>query len=88
MTTLETILYTLRGLKPELSDKYGVSSIGLFGSVVRDDFKIQYPEIDWRRIKGFRNRIVHEYFGIDYEIVWKIKETFLPEILKKLLSIK
>jgi uncharacterized protein with HEPN domain len=53
-----------------------------------DDFKIQYPEIDWRRIKGFRNRIVHEYFGIDYEIVWKIKETFLPEILEKLSSIK
>lgn len=46
MTTLETILYTLRGLKPELSAKYGVSSIGLFGSVVRDDFSPLRSDVD------------------------------------------
>jgi predicted nucleotidyltransferase len=38
MTTLERVKETLAQLKPELADKYGVSSIGLFGSVVRDDF--------------------------------------------------
>ncbi len=38
MTTLKTIKETLAQLKPELADKYGVSSIGLFGSIVRDDF--------------------------------------------------
>jgi predicted nucleotidyltransferase len=38
MTTLERVKGTLAQLKPELADKYGVSSIGLFGSVVRDDF--------------------------------------------------
>jgi uncharacterized protein with HEPN domain len=52
------------------------------------EFKSLYPDIDWRRIKGFRNRIVHEYFGIDYEIVWKVKETFLHEMLQKLSEIK
>jgi agmatine deiminase len=30
------------------------------------------PDIEWKRIRGFRNRIVHDYFGIDYEIVWDI----------------
>lgn len=30
------------------------------------DFKAQHPHIDWDRIRGFRNRIVHDYFGIDY----------------------
>ena len=38
MTTLEGIKNRLTQLKPELAEKYGVSSIGLFGSVVRDDF--------------------------------------------------
>src|SRR5439155_16535843 len=52
-----------------------------------EDFKDKYPDIDWHRIRGFRNRIVHDYFGIDYSIVWKIKETFLSELLNKLKSI-
>ena len=38
------------------------------------EFKAQSPEIDWNRLRGFRNRIVHDYFGIDYAIVWKIIE--------------
>lgn len=43
-------------------------------------FKEQNPQIDWRRIRGFRNRIVHDYFGIDHTIVWRIIETYLPEL--------
>ncbi|MBS1760265.1 MAG: DUF86 domain-containing protein [Bacteroidetes bacterium] len=40
-----------------------------------DEFKEKHPNIDWQRIRGFRNRIVHDYFGIDYDIVWQIKES-------------
>jgi len=56
-----------------------------FDSVTRE----RYPEIEWNRIRGFRNRIVHEYFGIDYEIVWSITESYLAELiewLEKILS--
>ena len=49
-----------------------------------DDFKENHPEIDWHRIRGFRNRIVHDYFGIDFTIVWKIKNSFLPTLISKL----
>ena len=45
-----------------------------------NEFKTQYPNIDWDRIRGFRNRIVHDYFGIDNSIVWKIIENYLPEL--------
>src|SRR4051794_8117194 len=45
------------------------------------DFKDKYNFIDWYRIIGFRNRIVHGYFGIDYSIVWQIKETFLSLLI-------
>ncbi len=44
--------------------------------------------IDWRRIRGFRNRIVHDYFGIDYRIVWLVKESFLPDLLFKLKQLE
>jgi uncharacterized protein with HEPN domain len=46
-----------------------------------NDFKDIHPEIDWTRIRGFRNRIVHDYFGIDVEIVWQIIETYLPGLV-------
>lgn len=58
--------------------------IGEAANRLPDEFKVQYPDIDWKRIRGFRNRIVHDYFGIDYAIVWRIKEEYLPEMLVKL----
>jgi uncharacterized protein with HEPN domain len=55
--------------------------IGEAANRLPDDFKEKHQEVDWYRIRGFRNRIVHHYFGIDYSILWQIKETFLPEML-------
>ena len=58
--------------------------IGEAANRLPDEYKDAHPEIDWFRIRGFRNRIVHEYFGIDYSIVWQIKENFLPSLIKDL----
>lgn len=55
--------------------------IGEAANRVPEDFKSSHPEIEWRRIIGFRNRIIHEYFGIDYENVWKIKNENIPELI-------
>lgn len=61
--------------------------VGEAANRLPDDFKDKYPHIDWHRIRGFRNRIVHDYFGIDYAIVWEIKETFLPTLITTLKSL-
>ncbi|MEI6948046.1 DUF86 domain-containing protein [Paraflavisolibacter sp. H34] len=61
--------------------------IGEAANRLPEEFKEQYSSIDWRRIRGFRNRIVHDYFGIDYTIVWTIKETFLPDLILQLKQI-
>ena len=53
--------------------------IGEAANRLPDKVKESYVEIDWHRIRGFRNRIVHDYMGIDYQMVWIIKESFLPE---------
>ncbi len=60
--------------------------IGEAANRLQIDFRNQRPNVDWDRIRGFRNRIVHDYFGIDYTIVWNIIEQFLPELLKDLRS--
>ena len=54
--------------------------IGEAANRVPEDFKSDHPEIEWRRMTGLRNRIIHEYFGVDYATVWKIKEENVPEL--------
>jgi len=55
--------------------------IGEAANRIDPDFKEEHPELEWKRIRGLRNRIVHEYFGIDYEIVWDIIKTYLDELI-------
>lgn len=52
--------------------------IGEATSKISDEFKNEYPEISWREMKGTRNKLIHEYFGVDYEIVWDIIKNELP----------
>ena len=44
------------------------------------NFKSENGSIEWRQIIGFRNHIIHEYFQIDYEKIWRIKEGKLIEL--------
>lgn len=60
--------------------------IGEAANRLPDDYKDAHLNIDWHRIRGFRNRIVHDYFGIDYSIVGEIKELFLPNLITNLKS--
>jgi uncharacterized protein with HEPN domain len=61
--------------------------IGEAANRLSDDFKDLYPTIEWHRIRGFRNRIVHDYAGVDTTIVWGIITNFLPDMLIRLKSI-
>jgi uncharacterized protein with HEPN domain len=61
--------------------------IGEAANRLSEEFKDEHAEVEWHRIRGFRNRIVHDYSGIDYEIVWQIKEAFLPQTIEKLINI-
>lgn len=55
--------------------------IGEASNRIDPDFKLNNPEIEWNRLKGFRNRIVHEYFGVDNEIIWDIIQYYLDELI-------
>lgn len=63
--------------------------IGEAANRVDDEFQLNHPELEWKHLRGFRNRIVHEYFGIDYEIIWTIIENDLSyyiELLEKYIE--
>ena len=62
--------------------------IGEAAGRIPDEYRKKHSEIEWDRIRGFRNRIVHDYFGIDYQIVWLIIENNIPELrelIKKII---
>jgi uncharacterized protein with HEPN domain len=61
--------------------------IGEAANRLPEDIRDQYSNIDWHRIRGFRNRIVHDYMGIDYKIVWLIKENYLPTLISDIRKI-
>jgi uncharacterized protein with HEPN domain len=49
-----------------------------------DDFRQKNPNVEWKKIVGLRNRIIHEYFGVDLDIIWRIISKDLPEFNSKL----
>ncbi|MEK7397137.1 MAG: DUF86 domain-containing protein [Candidatus Poribacteria bacterium] len=50
------------------------------------EIRNEYPDIPWKEMAGMRDKLIHEYFGIDYEILWKTIKHIIPEI-KSLLKI-
>jgi uncharacterized protein with HEPN domain len=46
--------------------------IGEAANRLDEGYKTSINSVDWNQLRGFRNRIIHEYFGVDYELVWEI----------------
>lgn len=63
------------------------SIIGEAASRLTEDFKAQYTQINWRIIKDFRNKIIHDYIGTDYREVWKILQHDLPHLEQQIETI-
>lgn len=90
---VDEIIFTLAATKGE-SKKSTFANPVLSRAIVRSleiigeasnkldpDFKSNHPEIEWRKIIGTRHRLIHDYFGVDNDIVWDIIKNKLPEIL-------
>ena len=61
--------------------------IGEASNHISDEVKSHFTTIEWAQIVGMRNVFVHEYFGIDSNIVWEIIKGDLPELQEKVLEI-
>ena len=59
---------------------YNVQVIGEAISQLPQPIKNNYPQIPWLLIKGMRNRLIHEYFGTDLQVVWNVIKNELPAL--------
>jgi uncharacterized protein with HEPN domain len=48
----------------------------------------KYPDMEWKKIAGLRDILIHAYFGIDIEIVWDVVENKIPELKNQILLIQ
>ena len=63
--------------------------IGEASKRLSEQLKKDHPQIEWRRMMSFRDLLIHEYFGVNYEIVWDVLKNDLPiglEMIKRLLK--
>ena len=76
-------------LQDERLSKAECRSLEIIGEAthkINPDLKAEYPFISWREMSDLRNRIIHHYFGVDYEIIWDTLKTDIP-ILEQQISL-
>lgn len=52
--------------------------IGEASKNISPDFKSKYPLVAWKDMAGMRDRLIHHYFGVDYETVWRTLKEDIP----------
>ncbi len=74
-------------MQNELINDAVVRNIEIIGEAVKNlpkDFTTKHKEIPWKDIAGMRDRIVHFYFGLDYNLVWLTVKKDIPELATKI----
>ena len=66
---------------------YQLYVIGEAVARTSDSLRSRYSQVPWAQIQGFRNRVAHEYFKLDIDVIWATVETEIPELRKQIQSI-
>ncbi len=63
---------------------FNLSQLGELAGKIDPEYRKQYEEVPWRSIYGLRNRIVHDYEGVNLRLLWEIISEDVPELIEKL----
>ena len=77
-------------LADEVRKRAFVRSVEIIGEAskkVLEDVRIKYPAIEWRKMAGMRDRLIHDYGGVDYLIVWDVATNKAPQLAVQLREI-
>jgi len=67
-----------------------VRSLEIIGEATKKisgEFKQKYPDVNWKEMAGMRDVLIHDYFGINYNIVWDVVTNHIPPLLNKIKEI-
>jgi uncharacterized protein with HEPN domain len=77
-------------LADETRKRAFVRSLEIIGEAIKqvpENIRKKYPHIQWRAIAGMRDRLIHGYFGIDYDIVWDVVLNKIPDLQQSIEEI-
>ena len=61
--------------------------VGEASGNISEDLKMAHPEVPWRQMTGLRNKLVHHYFGVDWEIVADVLKNELPGLRQDIMRL-
>ncbi len=74
----------------ELHKSALIYELQVIGEAVKNlplSFTHKYPQIEWQKMAGLRDKLIHNYFGIDLEIVWNVIKNKLPSLKQQIQHI-
>ncbi len=87
----KVLQYTAKGKENFLEDSKtqdavirNLEIIGEATKKISDDFKSKYPDIAWKEVSGMRDVLIHDYFGVNLDIVWEVVERDIPQLQEKI----
>lgn len=67
-----------------------VRNLEIIGEAIKhvpEEIRNKYPDLEWKKIAGLRDILIHAYFGIDHDIVWDVVTNKIPELKEQVLRI-
>lgn len=65
-----------------------IQVIGEAARRVCQAYQVNHPDVPWREIVGMRHKIVHDYMDVDFDVVWSVVQTDLPDLVKILRDLQ